>query len=283
MLQWALMARSAAEACSAEVAGSTAKLADLRARTEAQLANTLRVLGRSVLAEATMRSAWEQLGRGTGDPLLRAWVLQRSNSLMTLQSDFTTALDQIREAAGIFGELGLKHQCATAEVKEAITCIQSNEPAQATRLLERALPWIDPAEDSYLPVVARNNLIRSSIDLGETSKALAIYLETQDSACDGRQTAILLKLQWQEGKLLIALGLTHAAERSLARVRSSFLERGLGHELVLVTRDLVGVHLELGKSHAVAREVAETTAQVQAWRSGPEVLQALGELQSFAG
>jgi tetratricopeptide (TPR) repeat protein len=281
MLQWALMARIAAQTCSAGIAGSAPKRADLCARAEAQLANALRVLGRSEEADATMKRVWEQLGKGTGDRLLQASVLQKSNSLLTLQGHFTLALDHIREATGIFDELGLRHQRAVAQLNEAITWFHCGEPDRATRLLEDALPWIDPSEDAYLPLVARHNLILSLIKLGETSRALALYLETRIATFDRQQTSIMLKLQWHEGKLLLALGMADAAEQTLARVRSGFLRRKLGHELVLVTSDLVRVHLETGKSGAIEREVAETTARVQAWNSGPEVIRSLAELRSL--
>jgi tetratricopeptide (TPR) repeat protein len=281
MLQWALMARISADTCSAAIAGNAEKLADLRVRAEAQLANTLRVLGRSEEADATMTGAWRQLRKGTGDPLLRASLLQKSNSLLTLQGRYTAAFELIREANEIFRALGLKHEHAVTELKEAITCIQAGQPDRAAVLLENALPGLDPAEDAFLPLATRHALILSLINLGKTSDALAIYLETPNSKPDEKQITISLKLQWHEGKLLIALGMASQAEETLARVRSGFLQRRQGHELVLVTSDLIRAQRELGKGDAIRQEVAETTARVRAWRSGPEVVQLLDGLYSM--
>lgn len=280
MLQWALMARIAADSCSKAIAGSAPKLADLRAHAEAQLANSLRVLGRSQEAEAVMGSAWESLAKGTGDSILRASVLAKSASLLILQDRFHVAFEHAREAVDIYDELGMKHERAGAQLTWSIGYIDSGEPDKAANLLEDVISSLDTAADSSLFCSARINLTQSYLSLKLPERALEIY-EAPRFLCNRKDTVSLLRLRWLGGRLLVLHGRTVAAEHTFSRVRSGFLEVGLAQPLVEVTTDLVKLNLELGKRDAAEELVFETTAQVQAMRSGPEVLGFLQNLQSL--
>lgn len=281
-LQWALMSRIAAETCTAAIARSAAKLADLRARAEAQLANALRVLGRSEEAAATMGLAWEHLGKGSGDAELRASVLQKAASLFIFQRRFETAFDSLREAAEIWRELGMRHELTRTEVMQAVVCQAAGQLDREIYLLEHALPGIDLDEDAYLPLLLRNNLLRTYVELGEQGRALAAFFEARDSA-GGReaQDSLSLRLHWNEGRLLIALGMPEAGEQTLSRVRTGFFRLGLPYELILVTQDLISVQRELGRMDAAEQSIAATLAQVHAGRSGPEVFHLLEQLRSL--
>lgn len=281
MLEWSLMARLAAESCSAEIAGNGAKLADLRARAESQLANALRVLGRSDEAETAMSSALELLSRGSGDPELRGQVLEKAASLLILQGCAAAAVDRLDEASRIFRALGMKHAGARVEILRSIACQAAGEFDREAHLLERAATAIDPLEDPYLPFLLRNNLVRTQLDLGKPQRALAALVSAQDFAGAGEPGDTLwLRLHWNEGMLLVALGRPVSAERRLVRARAGFLRHGLLHELVMVTRDLATVLRELGRWGAAEADIVSTIATVSARRSGPEVALALDQLQS---
>src|SRR5262249_15594286 len=159
----------------------------------------LRVLGRSEEAEAIMRSAWEYLAKGTGDPVVRASVFSKAASLLIFQGRFPAASEHAQEAAAIFDELGMKHDRARAQLVQSVVYNYSGDPDRAAHLLAGMLPRINPAEDASLLLGARINLIHSYLLLKQTERALAIY-EAQEPCCNRKQT-IVLNLKWQRGRL----------------------------------------------------------------------------------
>lgn len=281
MMQWALMARIGADTCSPAIAGSARKLADLRARAEAQLANTLRMIGRSEEAEATLRAAWDQLAKGTGDAELRASMLLKETSLLNLQRSFPAAIDRVEEAKAIRRRFAVRHELAAGDVLQALVFNDAGEPEQSARLLESATPWLDPEEDESLPIAALINLAHTYRLLEQPRRALALIRENRPSRREKTPKALRLKLEWQEGMLLADLGFPLEAERILAGMRAGFIEQRRDHGIVLATADLVRVQLELGKRQAAERETAAMSARFETWTGGPEVLQALHELQAL--
>ena len=283
MLEWALLSRLVAESCSAAIAGSAAKLADLKARAEAQLANALRVLGRSDEAEDVMKSAWAILGRGSGDAELRASILRKEAAIFMHLRCFERTFDNLKEASALLSELGLRQELIETEVARAVGYHELGEYDRSVHLLEQAWPSISSAEDAYLPLVMRSNLIHNYVELGERKRALAAFSAARVAAGDwNQQDTLRLRLRWNEGKLLAMLGMPAAAERTLSRVRAGLLSQGMFYHLILVTRDLVRVQHELGHWDAAEQSIVSTSAQVHRRRSGPEVIQALQQLQSMS-
>ena len=281
MMQWALMARIAADTCSPAIAGNASKQADLRARAEAQLANTLRMMGRSEEARATMRTAWEQLARGSGDAELRASLLMKETSLLNLQGSFPAAIEHVEEARDLFGQVEMRHELAMSDVLQALVYCEAGEPGRAAFLLESTTHWLDLKEDDYLPLNALINLVHTYRLLGQPRRALALIRDGRRRRRDNAPTTLRLKLEWQEGLLLADLGLPIDAERILASTRAGLVIQKRDHGVVLATTDLVRVQLELGKRQAAERETSEMAARFRGWAGGPEVLRALHELQAL--
>src|SRR5262249_50720890 len=147
--------------------GGTAKLADLRARSWNQLGNALRVSGRLIEAREAMGTAREYLVGGTGDPALRALLIEQMASLYTFERSFGEAIKILGEAAEIYRELGESHALARTLVQEAIASLYAGEPERAVGLLNRAIPLIDHEEDPHLLLAACHNLVRCYIDLDQ--------------------------------------------------------------------------------------------------------------------
>ncbi|HEY8019847.1 MAG TPA: tetratricopeptide repeat protein [Thermoanaerobaculia bacterium] len=281
MLHWALMARVAACGCTPDSAGSKAKLSDLRAEAEAQCSNALRVLGRLVEAEDTMKMAWRYLERGTGNPELRAAVFARTASLLTLQRKFQAASELAHEASVYFEDLGMKHRSASAEVTGAIATLYSGDPEQASRLFCRLLPKIPRREDPSLFLAARINLVACYVDLGKLPEARQAYRALPPTNPDS-EPLILLRMEWQKGLLLNALQERISASQTLGRVRKAYIERRLAREAIVVTRDLMRTfeHLGEGGKAAILRE--ETASWLQSMKFGAEASRFFQELQQPA-
>lgn len=281
MLHLANLARLAAEACTAESAGSAPKLSDLRAQAWRQYANAFRVSGRLIEAEEAFTRTRSLCNEGTGDPPLRASLLTQMASLRVFQRRFDQAIEFADESARIYRELGETRSQASTMVQKAIAELLSGSAEAAVRTLNRAVPMIDEG-DSQLLLAACHNLIRSYIDLGKPEQALSIYFEVRDLYREFQDPLIALRAGWQEGQLLRDLGHLRAAETSLLQARQGFLERELFYETALVSLDLSAVYLRQGETEKLREAVVEMVPIFTSLGVDREALAALLQLQQAA-
>src|SRR6185436_1102934 len=279
MLHLAHLAQLAADACTVKIAGSAPKLADLRAQGWRQYANALRVSGYLREAEEGFAVAQRFCQEGTGDPPLRAALLERVAALRIYQRRFDQAISVADEAGLIFRELGEASAAASTMVQKAIAQIYSGRTEAAVLTLNRAIPLIDNEGDPHLLLAACHNLIRCYIDLERPEQALALYVEARGLYRDFQDPLIALRGGWQEGQLLRDLGHLHAAEAALLQARHGFMERELFYEVALVSLDLSAVFLRLGEIEKLHEAVAEMVPVFKSLGVDREVLAALLQLQ----
>lgn len=282
MLHWAQLSRDLAMQSTEAGSGGAARLADLRARSWSQLGNALRVAGRLIEAREAMGAAREYLARGTGDPALRALLIEQMASLHVFERSFDSAINILEEAAEVYRELGEGHALARTLVQEAIATLYSGKPEGAVALLNRAIPLIDHEEDPHLLLAACHNLVRCYIDLDQPEQALELYFKARELYKEFKDTLILLRASWQEGQLLRDLGHLRAAETALLKARRGFMERGLAYEVAVVSLDLSSVYVKLGSVDELRHTVAETMPIFRSLRVGRDALGALIQLQQVA-
>jgi tetratricopeptide (TPR) repeat protein len=258
MLHLAHLGRLAAEGCTAAEAGSGPRLADLLAQSWRQYGNALRVGGRLGEAGEALDTALRFRAQGTGDPKLRASLLEQTASLRSSERLFDEAADLAEEAGRIYRELGERSLLAATMVQRAIAVLYAGEVESAVRLLNRAIPWIDGERDPHLLLAACHNLVSCYIDLGQPEQALSIYTDLRDLYRDLPDPLISLRAGWQQAQLLRDLGHLRAAEAALLQARQGFAERGLLYEAAMVSLDLAQVYSRLGAAEELERLVLET-------------------------
>jgi tetratricopeptide (TPR) repeat protein len=282
MLHWAQLAHNLSARCDEKAAGGAAKLADLRARSGGQLGNALRVAGRLPEARETMVKSWAQLRQGTGDPLLRAQLMEQMASLHTFERSFAAAISILDEAAEIYRELGENHFLARTLVQAAIALLYAGQAEKAAETLNNAIPLIDQEEEPHLLLAACHNLVLCYIDLDQPERALELYSQSRELYKDFKDSLILLRSAWQEGRLLRDLGHLRVAETALLRAREGFMERGLAYEVAVVSLDLASVHVRLGALEDLRRTLMETMPIFRSLRVSREALGAIIQLQQVA-
>lgn len=282
MLHLAQLAKDAAEACTEAAAGSTRRLADLQAEGWRQLGNAFRICGQLPQAENAFDRAQRYCAAGTGDPVLRACLLEQRASLSVFQRLFDQAVDLNSQAGQIYCELGELHKLAGTMIQQAIAWLYSGKPEQAIDVLNKSIPLIDRERDPYLLLAACHNLVQSYLDLDRPDQALSLYFECKDLYKEFTDALLLLRMSWQEGRLLRDLGYLEGAEQALIRAREGFLQRSLAYEAAVVSLDIAGVYVKMGQLEKLEQTISATIPIFQSLRIGRETLAAVLQICQVA-
>ena len=271
MLQWALMARLAADSCTTAEAGSTARLCDLRARAWTQLSVGLRVKGLLRASEEAITMAQKCSQAGTGDLSLRSWLLSRYASLCNDQKKFADAIAMSDQAARISRKIGEFDQEADDLVIKGIAWSRAGHSGKAVRLLEHAIARPEFRCNSEWLFMARHNLLGCYIIAGQTSKALDLASSPQQESRLLRSPLHFLRSLWYQGELLALLGHLEAAEAALRRTHRGFLAKALPIPVALLCQRLVTLNRELRRSDRAEQILAESEAILRRYAE-PETL-----------
>ena len=282
MLHLANLARAAAEACEGEAAGGLLGVADLRAGAWGQYGNSLRGCGRVREAEEALTRAVALRSEGTGDPPLRARLLEQMASLNTSLRRFETAVTQAEAAGQIYRDLGEGHLLASSLVHKAIAILYSGETESAADVLNQAIPLIDYESDPHLLLAACHNLVRCYIDLDRPDQALDLYSETRELYREFSDPLILLRAGWQEGQLLRDLGHLRKAEAMLLQAHKGFVDRSLTYDAAVVSLDLAALYVKMGSSDDVRQTVIAAVPIFRTLGVDREALASLLQLQQVA-
>jgi tetratricopeptide (TPR) repeat protein len=278
MLHWALMARLAAESCTATEAGSSMRCADLQARAWAQLSASFRIKGLLRASEEAIGVAQQWSREGTGDPGLRSWILGAAACLSFEKGSFATAIELAGKAGRISGTIGEFNEQANRLVTVANAWSRAGDAERAIGILERAIARPEFRRNSEWLFIARHNLIDCCISAGRADKARTLFVRTQPKFRASSNSVIFLRSLWQHGELLALLGHLETAESALRRAHRGFLGMALPQDVALLCGRLVALNREMGRSKRGEQIVAESLTLLER-HAEPETLASVRQLE----
>ena len=271
----ARLAVTVAEHLTPETAGEAGAILDFQARALAELGNTRRVAGDFPGAEADLARALERAGRGTGDPLLLARIMDLSASIYTSQRRFDEAFQLLDWTHAIYRAQGDAHWAGRTLISKGVAAGYALDAGEAIRLIGEGLRQIDPRRDPGLVLVAVHGLINFLVEGSRFAEARRLMDLSRGlyAACGERFE--LLKARWVEGQIAAGLGDDATAEEAFLEVRAGFETSGLPCEAALAALDLAAVWLRQNRTGEIRELIDQTVAIFRARKIRREAIGAL--------
>ena len=253
----AAVAAMAAHSISPTTRGGAA-LADLQARTLAELGNARRAMQDLAMAETDLLRARRRADEGTGDPLLLGRLIELTAALRISQDCFDEAGTLLEWALQVYESQDARHPAGKVLAQKAHLSLAAGLPAEAAGLLDRALSLLDPSREPRALLGAVHTLLDSFARCGRFRHAWRLLWKTRElyAAYSGRFHR--LKLSWIEGRVAAGLGYAGRAERCYRAACAGFLAMKLPYAAALAATDLSLLLLEKGRA-AEAREIIGET------------------------
>jgi tetratricopeptide (TPR) repeat protein len=235
------------------------QLADLRCRAWAGLGNAYRVNDDLLLAEDALARAADFLGKGSGNPFLKARIYEFQASLYGAQRSFDQAQSALDAAASMYVELGELHKAGRVLISKGLHAGYSHQPHLAVLYTGQGLELLDETADPDLFFIASHNQLWFLVECSRFHEARELLRSRQPLRAGNRLNA--LKLQWLEGRIAAGLDELALAADRLAKARLGFESAGLRYNSSLIALDLAATLLRLGRPRE-AREIIAGAARV---------------------
>jgi tetratricopeptide (TPR) repeat protein len=223
---------------------SEGRVADLKARAWASIANDRRMRSNLRGARKAMASAFFHLRNGTGDPIEEAILLDLKASLLRALRRFDQAMRVLNQAFTIFTERGDTHRAGRVLLSIETVHHASGQHEKGIPLLYRAIEMIDPEQEPALVLCAWHNLIDELAETGRFAAARILsarmeplYQRYQDAGSQNRR-------KWVYGKIALGLGQPEEAETYFLAARNGFLTLQMPYDAALVSLQLVLLYVD---------------------------------------
>ena len=276
----ARLARTVAEQADPRECGGTAALADLVAYAMAMESNAARVGG-------DLHQAWEMImlsrhtqDRGGADPDLSARIDLLEASLRRDLRQFAAAFELLDRAERGFVALNDRNLQARVIINRANVYLVTRELDRVVENLRQALPL---AQDPWLALIVRHNLIFALVECGCAREAADLYESSKDLYLLYNDPLTSSRRLWAEG--LIARELEEdleKAERLLTETMDRLTEHGYALDAASAGLDLVMVYARRGETDQVFRIASDLVGLFQSREIHPEALAALKAVQQAA-
>ncbi|HEV7508467.1 MAG TPA: hypothetical protein VGS07_26540 [Thermoanaerobaculia bacterium] len=257
MVLTAELAVSLAERLGAAAANDSAT-ADLQARAWAELGNARRVADDFPGAESGLARALEKAGRGSGDPLLLARLMDLTASLYKDQRRFEEARRLLDLVYTIYEREGDTHGTARVLVSMGASAGDAFEFEEAIHHVTRGIALLAGARDPKLTLVAIHNLIWYLVEYGRPAQAHQLFLQSRALFTRYAEPLEIVKSNWLEGRIAAGIGDDAFAEMRFLEARARFDEVQLSYEVALVSLDLAALWLKAGRTAEIRKLIDQT-------------------------
>ncbi|MGB5392159.1 MAG: zf-HC2 domain-containing protein [Thermoanaerobaculia bacterium] len=250
-------------------------VADLKARSYAHLGNVRRIRSDLVGSECAFRMAREHWVAGTRSRKLEAIICHLEAALLSEKRQFDAAitmLDGVIENSAIEGERRLQ---GSAWLSKAFTLGANGDFAEAIEAIERGIAFVNPEVDPRLVLVAKHNLLVFLREEGRLSELAALYPETRDIHTRLGNAVDLTRFKWLEGQIAVDTDRLSEAETLFLEVKRFFIDKGMAHDVALVSLDLALVYLRQDRVAELKALAAEMLTIFRSLRVHQETLAAL--------
>jgi tetratricopeptide (TPR) repeat protein len=276
----ARLARTIAGQADPRACGGAAALADLEAYAMAMEANAQRVAGDLRESFRTFMTARRVQERGGADPDLSARIDHLEASLRRDLRQFPAALELLDQAEQVFISLKDRNMQARTIINRANVFLVMRELDLVLENLRQALPL---AQDPWLALIVRHNLIFALAECGRAREAADLYESSRDLYLQFNDPHTTSRRLWAEGIIARELEEDLAkAERLLSKASDRLAEHGYLLEAALAGLDLAAVYARLGQSAEVLRVASDLVRLFQVRDVHPEALAALKMVQEAA-
>src|SRR6266545_2135562 len=275
----ARLARAIAAQTDARSCGGAAALADLEAYALAMEGNALRVAGELRDGLVAFMQAREIEEKGGADPDLAARIDLLEASLRRDIRQFGAALTLLDRAAATFATLRDREQMARVLINRANVFLVQRDLDKVLTTLKEALPL---ADDNWLGLFIRHNLIMAFADCGKAREAADLYEQSRNLYLQFPDPLTTSRRLWAEGLIARELGDLGTAHRLLSESAERLAEQGYGFDAALAGLELVAVYAKQGNADEVLRVASHLLRLFQIQNVQPEALAALRMVQEAA-
>lgn len=253
--------------------GGSAALADLEAYAMAMEGNARRVSTGLREAHQIFMEARQIQERGGADPDLTARIDLLEASLRRDLRQFPAALDLLDKAERVFVALKDRNLQARTIINRANVYLVMRELDRVVSNLQKALPL---AQDPWLALAVRHNLIFALAECGRARDAAELYQESQQFYQQFNDPLTSSRRIWAEGLIARELGNDlDRAEQLLGEAAERLTEHGYPLDAALAGLDLVTVYARRGQSAEVLRVASDLVRLFQLRDVNPEAFAAL--------
>jgi tetratricopeptide (TPR) repeat protein len=236
------------------------RIAHLQARAWGELANAHRVGDRLRSSARAFEKAFALFQEGTGDPYLKARLLDLECSLHGARREFALALGQLETLSNLYRDLGEPHLAGRSLIIRALYTSYSGRPHDAIQINNDGLELIDRQRDPALFMHAIHNHLFFLVDLGRCAQAKRSLFENRRNLIY-KERISALRLRGLEGRISYGLGELMSAEIAYREVREGLAEVGKSFYGAIISLELAMVLVgqkrfeEAEKEVLVAQEV----------------------------
>jgi tetratricopeptide (TPR) repeat protein len=260
--------------------GGSAALADLEAYAMAMEGNAQRVSTGLREAHQMFMEARQIQERGGADPDLTARIDLLEASLRRDLRQFPAALDLLDKAERVFIALRDSNLQARTIINRANVFLVMRELDRVVENLQKALPL---AQDPWLALAVRHNLIFALAECGRARDAAELYQESRQLYLQFNDPLTSSRRIWAEGLIARELGEDlDRAEQLLSQAAERLAEHGYPLDAALAGLDLVTVYARRGQSAEVLRVASDLVRLFQSRDVNPEAFAALKMMHEAA-